>query len=280
MRVGDPNAPDENTAAALSESVKAGADAVEIDVRTTSDNVLVLLHDSTLDRTTTNCTGPVNDIRYADLQNCRTTHGYTIPTLAQAIDAVQNTVEELGNNDYVTIVLDTKESSEKYFNEIGDLLSSCGYPSRYFIGSFWHDYTMELGILAFPEGVTIQKLTKYPIADEDIATVSEMGARSYSVKISLLSDYLVTKLHRMGFSVWSWTITDDESAKRAIELGVDGLYSDVTSDTMKIVENMNMVEDQNLIGITKASIIIGYCGIGISLIGVLFFGLRKCSNKK
>ncbi|HEX2213432.1 MAG TPA: glycerophosphodiester phosphodiesterase family protein, partial [Mycobacterium sp.] len=42
----------ENTVAAFRSAVRAGADAIETDVRTARDHRLVLMHDSTLGRTT------------------------------------------------------------------------------------------------------------------------------------------------------------------------------------------------------------------------------------
>ena len=50
----------ENTMLAFREAVKLGVDQIETDVRITKDNELVLIHDSTLDRTT-NGTGKVCD---------------------------------------------------------------------------------------------------------------------------------------------------------------------------------------------------------------------------
>src|SRR5271170_4708859 len=42
----------ENTLPAFQAAIEAGADFFELDVRTTSDGKLVLMHDSTVDRTT------------------------------------------------------------------------------------------------------------------------------------------------------------------------------------------------------------------------------------
>lgn len=58
----------ENTIPSLLEAVAVGADAVEFDVRVTRDGVLVLLHDTTLDRTT-DATGPLASYAFADLQH-------------------------------------------------------------------------------------------------------------------------------------------------------------------------------------------------------------------
>ncbi|HEU4657566.1 MAG TPA: glycerophosphodiester phosphodiesterase [Capillimicrobium sp.] len=56
-----------NTMYAFKEAMKAGADALELDVGYTSDGHLVVLHDNTLDRTT-NGTGSVNDKTLAEVQ--------------------------------------------------------------------------------------------------------------------------------------------------------------------------------------------------------------------
>ncbi len=56
-----------NTMYALKQSVRAGADALELDVGYTKDDQLVVLHDNTVDRTT-NGTGSVNDLTLAEVQ--------------------------------------------------------------------------------------------------------------------------------------------------------------------------------------------------------------------
>ena len=57
----------ECTLAAIRRAIEVGATAVEIDVRTSSDGELFLLHDQTLDRTT-NGSGVVTDTTFADIK--------------------------------------------------------------------------------------------------------------------------------------------------------------------------------------------------------------------
>jgi glycerophosphoryl diester phosphodiesterase len=56
----------ENTLAAIEYSIKTGVDILEIDIRTTKDGKLVLLHDGTVNRTT-NGEGKVSEFTYAEL---------------------------------------------------------------------------------------------------------------------------------------------------------------------------------------------------------------------
>jgi glycerophosphoryl diester phosphodiesterase len=63
------NAP-ENTLAAYSNAIKAGADYVEIDLRTSKDSQLVIMHDGTVNRMT-NGTGKVSSLIWTELQQLK-----------------------------------------------------------------------------------------------------------------------------------------------------------------------------------------------------------------
>ena len=79
----------ENTMPAFEEAVRVGADFFELDVRTTSDGKLVLMHDSTVNRTT-NGTGEVaqmtfDEIRKLDAGAKMNFPGTRVPTFDEAL---------------------------------------------------------------------------------------------------------------------------------------------------------------------------------------------------
>ncbi|WP_027644914.1 glycerophosphodiester phosphodiesterase family protein [Salinispora oceanensis] len=83
---------------AIRSAVKAGAHVVEIDVRRTADGHLVLMHDSTVDRTTDG-TGAVSELTLAEVRQLRLKVGLggsqapltdeRVPTLAEAMAVVK-----------------------------------------------------------------------------------------------------------------------------------------------------------------------------------------------
>jgi glycerophosphoryl diester phosphodiesterase len=79
----------ENTLAAFRRSVEGGLGIIELDVRTTKDGHLVILHDETLDRTT-DCSGLLSDHTLSRIKSCDAgwpSHaGERIPTLAEVLD--------------------------------------------------------------------------------------------------------------------------------------------------------------------------------------------------
>lgn len=87
----------ENSIASIRRAVELGVSVVEIDVRRTADGHYVLMHDSTLERTTDR-TGRIRDVRWADLQSARLRRddgqltAERIPTLAEAFDAARGRV--------------------------------------------------------------------------------------------------------------------------------------------------------------------------------------------
>ncbi|MCJ2184814.1 glycerophosphodiester phosphodiesterase family protein [Novosphingobium sp. 1949] len=83
-RAGHLQAP-ENSLAAVDEGVAAGTDFIEIDVRVTSDGVPYVMHDHTLDRTTTG-TGPNAQLTYRQLRALRLKgDGSAVPTLQDVL---------------------------------------------------------------------------------------------------------------------------------------------------------------------------------------------------
>ncbi|MBP2311683.1 glycerophosphoryl diester phosphodiesterase [Azospirillum soli] len=89
------NAP-ENTLASLREAARQGAAWVEVDVMLTRDRVPVLIHDDTLERTTSG-TGPVPDLTLAELRRLDAGSwfdprfaGETVPTLEDALALIRD----------------------------------------------------------------------------------------------------------------------------------------------------------------------------------------------
>ncbi|MDO9415602.1 glycerophosphodiester phosphodiesterase family protein [Pararhizobium sp.] len=81
----------DNSLAAIRNSIALGAEMLELDVRKSADGVLILMHDSWLDRTT-DCKGEVDKRTLAELKRCRLVNEGTriatdesIPTLEEAL---------------------------------------------------------------------------------------------------------------------------------------------------------------------------------------------------
>ncbi len=80
----------ENTLPAIEKAIEMGFEVVEVDVRATADDVLILMHDSTVDRTTDG-SGDVDEMTWAEIQQLTIPSDFpdvpdqTVPTFAEAL---------------------------------------------------------------------------------------------------------------------------------------------------------------------------------------------------
>ena len=87
----------ENSLAAIESVIRMGADIVEIDLALTSDSVLVVCHDRTLNRTTTG-KGLIASIPYDSIRCCylKSGHGvatsHRMPTLREALEVCKDRI--------------------------------------------------------------------------------------------------------------------------------------------------------------------------------------------
>lgn len=109
----------ENSIAAIKHCIDMGADIVELDLQLTKDSVLIVMHDSKLDRTTTG-KGNVSDHTYAEIQKLQLKNGCGIktkdkvPTLEEAM---------LVAKDQILVNLD---KADTYFNLLLPVLRKTG----------------------------------------------------------------------------------------------------------------------------------------------------------
>lgn len=89
---GDHTHAPENTLAAYANAIRSGADYVEIDLRTTADSQLVVMHDATVNRMTGD-TGLVKNMPWEKLRTLKVRDrahpewgGYAIPTFGEVLD--------------------------------------------------------------------------------------------------------------------------------------------------------------------------------------------------
>ncbi len=121
----------ENTLASYRRAIEVKASAVEIDVRTTKDGVLVSLHDATLNRTT-NGQGPVGAVTLAELRRLEAGSwfdpkfkGERVPTVGEIFALCKGQAD---------VMLDLKESGDAYARQLVGDIQAHGEPRRIIVG--------------------------------------------------------------------------------------------------------------------------------------------------
>lgn len=121
----------ECTISAIRRAIKVGATAVEVDVRTSRDGQLFILHDATLDRTT-NGTGPASALTLAELQQLDAGSWFDAKFKNERIPSLIESARECKGR--IDLLLDLKEQGDDYDRKVVDIIRRHGDPSRTIVG--------------------------------------------------------------------------------------------------------------------------------------------------
>ncbi|MEZ4225824.1 MAG: glycerophosphodiester phosphodiesterase [Polyangiaceae bacterium] len=91
---GSPTEAPENSLEGFRLAYEQGADGIEFDVQLTADGTNVVMHDETVDRTTS-CSGRVQDFTVQELRGCTLSNGETVVPLAEMLTSIDGLFELL-----------------------------------------------------------------------------------------------------------------------------------------------------------------------------------------
>ncbi|MET3879018.1 glycerophosphodiester phosphodiesterase family protein [Chitinophaga sp. OAE865] len=223
----------ENTLAAIEETIRCGADYAELDLRTTKDGQLVLMHNATVDKMTDG-KGNVADLTLAEIKQLkvRSSDGkvYRVPTFAEALQACKGRLN---------IYLDFKAAD---VSETWKQLQAAGMDKQVIVYlnekeqyKAWHNTVPEVPLMAsLPDGIGTPEqlesfLKKVRIAVFDNITAPEMMAvaRKYNVAI-----WLDVQKPNEGPADW----------QAAVNKGIQGVQTDHPEALIKYL-NANHLRD-------------------------------------
>lgn len=234
-----------NTMVAFQHAVEIGADILEMDVHSTSDGVLVTIHDETVDRTTDG-TGRVNDFTFAELQAFDA--GYEWPTLEEeagrtdrpyrgqgivipALEEVFQTFPQL------RMVIEIKQTEPSIVQPLCDLLREYDLQEQVIIGSFhpeplyeFRETCPEVATSAVEEEIRpFFILSTIGLSGAYQPTAEAFQVPEYSGGLHVVTQGFVNNARTKNIMIQPWTINSTEQMQTMIGLGVNGIITDYPS---------------------------------------------------
>lgn len=223
----------ENTLAAFQKAIDAGIEYFELDIHKTKDDSVVVIHDSSVNRTSSNgMKGKVEEMTYAELSQVRV--GYSgkfgdefkaekVPTLREALQLAKGKIK-------VCLEIKVTGAEEQVMQTLTDLKMK----DEVIIFSFL--YPALAKVRQLDENIDILYLMGS--ADEttiDYAKVIKAQAIGAGGGNPLTKGY-VDKVHANGLEIWRWTVDDEAAMKELISIGVDGIISNFPDRALKLIE--------------------------------------------
>lgn len=221
---GLPGVAPENSLPSFEAALRHAPDVVELDYHQSADDVPIVLHDETLDRTTDAVrvfggekiavaeksaaalaqldSGSWFDPKFAGLK---------LPTLAEAIDLVCPRA---------CLMIERKGGCAPVLVE---LLRCKRVAERVIVQAFEWDFIADCR--RRDPGLVTGLLGEGAITDEKLAEARRIGSPVLGWKAKDLDAAALARAHDAGLLVWAWTVNDEDLARRLVSQSLDGLIT-------------------------------------------------------
>jgi glycerophosphoryl diester phosphodiesterase len=237
----------ENTMYAFERAEAMHVDVLEMDVHSTADGVLVVIHDSTVDRTTDG-TGAVQDLTLAEIKALDAAYswssddGKTYPYRGQGI-AVPALKEVFAAFPAQPMNVEIKQAEPSIAAPLCQMIRELGMAHRVLVASF-HDQVMEEFRQECPEVATSasenEVVVLFVVSNTFLGAAYSPTAQSvqvpeYRSQLHVLTPSLVDTSHSRNLKIHAWTINEVEDMRRMLDLGVDGIITDYPDRLLQLL---------------------------------------------
>jgi len=237
----------ENTLEAFKYSVDLGVDVLELDVHSTSDGKLVVLHDRSVDRTT-NGQGNVSDLTLGELKKLdagykfTTDGGQTFPFRGKGI-TVPTLEEVFAAFPAMTFNIEPKQQTPSITKPLCGILREKKATGNVIIGSFRQEVLdefraecSEVATSASPAEVSgFLAYYKTGIAASYTPPMQALQIPENVGYLNVVSKDFVEAAHKLNLKVHVWTINKPEDMQRLLDMGVDGIMTDYPDRLLNIL---------------------------------------------
>ncbi len=230
----------ENTLASFELAVRApGIDMVELDVRLTKDEEVIVLHDRTLQRTTTG-NGIARKYTLDELKNYDAGSWFDPAFKAERIPTLKEVFGLVGASRWVDVEIKSEPMDAKrrslVLERVLSVVDESAMSDSVFFSSFDHHLVADLKRIR--PGVVTGVL--YNFFRDFGRSPSKLARRANSSVFICakgeLQHSMIGDAHAHGIAVYVYTLNSVKDAQKMIQLGVDGIISDNADDIVSLVK--------------------------------------------
>lgn len=216
----------ENTLAAFELALRQGADAIELDTKLTRDGHVVVIHDQTLERTTTQA-GRVRDFSLTEIRKLDAGSHFDVAFRGEAVPTLEEVLKAVGQLTFINIeIANYATLTDDLPIKVANLVKQYNLSQRVIFSSF--------NPLALYRARRI--LPGTPIGLLAIAGSTGNWARSWPGRLLRYTSIhpeqrdvtreFVESAHKRGHPVFVYTVNRAEMMQHLFEIGVDGIFTD------------------------------------------------------
>lgn len=232
----------ENTLESYRKAIGLGVEMIECDVNISREGTLVMMHDPTLDRTTSG-TGRVSAATWDEIQQLDAGQKFSPEFAGVRVPSAEETLllyKEAGILSCFEVKGGDADESNRIALALLELFSKHKMLEKAFMSSYHHD-ALRLAKSRSPELLLApERLPDDAPADppEAVRQAQAFAAPVLQHQYTVLTGDVVRALHENEIAVWSWSTTDESSLIYSIELGADALMGDDVRLMLEVLDRM------------------------------------------
>jgi len=218
----------ENTLASFSAAMAAGADMIELDVTLSGDRKVVVIHDDTLNRTTSGF-GPVYQATLQALKRLDAGSwfdsrfaGESLPTLEEVLILAGRKI--LINVEIKSSAWESGFPEDAIERQVVDLIIRHDLLNSTLVSSFHAGFLENIGKL--PVHPEIAFITDRKAPQNTLDMCERLGVFSWHPHYKSLEQRHIEKAHALGILIFPYTVNLVEDLLMLVNMGVDGVITD------------------------------------------------------
>ena len=215
----------ESTRAAIRAALAARAHMIELDVQMSRDRRLVIFHDDTVSRTTDG-TGRLSEMPYRTLSRLDAGRWFHRRFAGERILLASQALALITPHARVNLELKATIHPESLIRTIIRLIRSRHAASRVLLSSFEIPLVKRLRSSGLFRAVICSKDPRTALRQ-----AIRLGCQAWHPSVKIVTRAHITEAHRAGLRVHVWTVDDLRTARRLMDWGVDGLF---TNDPVRL----------------------------------------------
>lgn len=216
----------ENTLASFKQALHQGADAIELDVKLSADKNVVVMHDSTVDRTTPE-KGRVRDFIIADLHRMDAGSHFDIAFKGEPVPTLEEVLKAVGLITILNIELTNYATPfDELPEKVAELVRQYKLIQRVFFSSF--NIIALIRIRQTLPDVPVGLLTPAGMKGALMRSLprSIIDYQSLHPELKDATPELIRRTQQQGRKVFVYTVNAEQDIKMLFENGVDGIFTD------------------------------------------------------
>lgn len=218
----------ENTIPAIESALTQGADIVEIDIRSTHDGIVIVLHDRSLERLWGH-PSLASQLTFEQIQNLGF-GDFSIPTLAEVIEICSDAKSDL------MIDIDDPAIAEAALN----VFLASNVKSHKII---WCGNLEAMRIIRNLSATARIWLPWNEKSDVDTNLISELKPEFINSQYSFWNKKRIEFVHSLGLKVSAWTIDDRPTMRWAKSVGIDSVTTNKMEEFQRVMLSLNEVSE-------------------------------------